>query len=144
MKLCNSIESYGFVSKILHWLIALLVLVMLVVGASFGYLPDNIVDILMPIHKSMGVTILGLMVVRLVWRLANPVPRLPKKMPRWQMILAKSVHHLFYLLLIAMPITGIVMTLAKGYSLPFWSFGNIELSFIPKDLALGHLMAHWH
>lgn len=144
MRYRNTPETYGLVSKILHWLIAVMVLGMLIVGVSFNYLPENMVKMLIPIHKSTGVTLLGLMVLRLLWRLTNPVPNLPTTMPRWQMITARAVHHLFYLLLIAMPITGIVMTLSGGHPLRFWSFGDIHLAFIPLDKSLSYLMFNWH
>lgn len=143
MCMFNSKESYGIVSKVLHWLIALIVLGMLCVGLSFNYFPGY-ASTLMPIHKSMGVTLLLLMVLRLLWRWGNTVPSLTVEMKRWEKFLALLVHYAFYILLIAMPITGIVMTLAGGHPLPFWSFGQIHLSFIPLNTALSHLMNRWH
>ncbi len=144
MPLCNTEKTYGTVSKMLHWLIALMVLVMLAVGVSFSYLPKNTVGFLMPIHKSSGITLLILMVLRLIWRWFNPTPRLPKHMKNWEIFTARLVHALFYVLLIVMPITGIVMTLSAGYPLPFWTFGNIQFAFIPLNKALSHVMADWH
>ncbi|OGT43935.1 MAG: hypothetical protein A3F13_00635 [Gammaproteobacteria bacterium RIFCSPHIGHO2_12_FULL_40_19] len=145
MCLRNTKETYGAVSKILHWLIAVLVLIMLIAGVSFNYLPKGpFFSLLMFIHKSTGVTILGLMIFRLLWHWTNPLPRFPLSMPQWQKYAARSVHFLFYLLLIAMPITGIVMTLAAGYHVPFWGIANIHWDAIPKYKALSELMANWH
>ena len=144
MRFCNSTETYGFISKLLHGLIALIVLIMLVMGVSFDYIPKNIEIVLMPIHKSLGVTLLFLMFFRLIWWCANPVPQLPNHMKHWEKILARLVHGLFYILLILMPLTGIVMTLAGGHPLPFWSMGEIHLSFIPLNKALSHWMNAWH
>lgn len=145
MCLRNTTETYGAVSKFLHWLIALLVLVMLIVGTSFNYLPEGpFLRFLIQVHKSTGVTILGIMIIRLLWRWTNPYPRLPNTMRLWEKITAHIVHFLLYLLLIAMPITGIVMTLSGGYQVPFWWLGNIHLDFIPKYKPLSQLMAEWH
>ncbi len=141
----NTKESYGSVSKFFHWLIALLVVIMLCAGVSFSYLPKgNLFNTIMFIHKSTGVTILGLIILRLLWRWINPLPRLPMEMPFWQIAAARCVHFLFYLLLIAMPITGIVLTLAAGYQVPFWGIAHIHLAIIIKYKPLAELMDAWH
>ena len=141
----NTKDTYGSVAKFFHWLIAVLVFIMLAAGVSFNYLPKGaFFSALMFIHKSTGVTILGLIILRLLWRWMNPLPNLPLSMPLWQKYAARSVHFLFYLLLIAMPITGIVMTLAAGYGVPFWGIATIHWDSIPKYKPLSHLMADWH
>ncbi|OGT25761.1 MAG: hypothetical protein A3I77_03350 [Gammaproteobacteria bacterium RIFCSPLOWO2_02_FULL_42_14] len=141
----NTTERYGLVSKLFHWIIALLVLVMLCVGASFQYLQSShFTSTLVFIHKSTGVTILGLMVLRLLWRWINPVPQFPETMPTWEKLIARFVHYLFYVVIIIMPITGIVMSAAAGYSVPFWWINNLPLSFITKNESLSHFMQNWH
>lgn len=144
MSLRNTTETYGSVAKFLHWLIAISVLLMLLVGVSFDYLPKPLYAFALPIHKSLGVTILGLIILRLLWRLANPVPRLPKNTPQWECIAMRAVHFLFYVIIIAMPITGIVMTIAGSHPLTFWWLLNIHVPFIPADKALSSLMFNWH
>ncbi|MCX7125211.1 MAG: cytochrome b [Gammaproteobacteria bacterium] len=141
----NTHHSYGSVTKFLHWLIALLVLLMLCVGVSFSYLPHSpFSSFLMQIHKSTGITILFLMAIRLFWRWMNPTPALPKKTPLWEHIAIRVVHYLFYLVIIAMPITGIIMTMAGSHPLAFWWLFNIHLPFIPEDKALSRFMFNWH
>lgn len=145
MLLKNTISTYGSVSKCLHWLIAISVILMLLAGLSFRYLPKGATfGTVMFLHKSLGVTLLGLIILRLLWRSINVVPALPINTPHWESILIRLVHYLFYAFVIVMPITGIVMTLAKNHPLSFWGITNINLSFIPKNEALGHFMAQWH
>lgn len=145
MCLRNTQDNYGVVSKLLHWLIAALIIIMLCAGVSLQYLPKgDFSRNLLFVHKSTGVTILGLMVLRLLWRWINPIPKFPSSMSLLEKMAARTVHFLFYILIIAMPITGIVMTLAGGYTVPFWGLGNIQLAMIPKYKPLSELMAHWH
>jgi cytochrome b561 len=145
MCLRNTNETYGVVAKFLHWLIAILVVIMLCAGVSFNYLPNgNFMNTLIFIHKSTGVTILGLMVLRLLWSTMNPVPAFPLTMPRWEKIAARFTHSIFFVLIIAMPITGIFMSLAAGYTVPFWGITTVHLTFVPKNKALAAFMANWH
>ena len=142
----NTQNSYGAVSKTFHWVIAVLVIIMLCAGVSFHYLTrgSSVFNVIMFIHKSTGVTILGLMILRLFWRWINPNPIFPIDMPTWQKIAARVVHLLFYVVLIAMPITGIIMSLAAGYPVPFWGLGNLHLAFIIKNKSLAEFMFHSH
>jgi cytochrome b561 len=141
----NTNERYGSVAKFLHWLIALLVVIMLCAGVSFNYLPaGRVFDALMFVHKSTGVTILILIVLRLLWRFTNPTPRFPSTTPFWQKRAARIVHILFYLLLIAMPLTGIIMTLSAGYRVPLWGICTVHLSAFGPNKPLAMLMAAWH
>lgn len=144
MQLRNTKEQFGLISKTLHWLIALCVIVLLMVGVSFNFLPRDSIGTLIFIHKSAGITVLGLMLIRLMWQLINPYPEFPHTMPFIEKILARFVHGLLYVAVIAMPITGIVMSLAAGYTAPFWGLFSIHLPFITENGALKVLMVEWH
>ena len=144
MTILNTKKTYGVVSKLLHWLIAILVLGLLCVGVAFSYIPKELEKMLMPYHKSAGVTLLILMIVRLCWTLVNPSPRLPETMSFLEKFAAKFMVFLLYVVVIAMCLSGIVMTLAGGHPLPFWSFGEIHLSFIPLDKSLSSFVRPWH
>lgn len=145
MPIYNSSTTYGSVARWLHWLIALMVILMLCGGLLFSYLPkSDFRNTLMFVHKSTGVTLLILMFVRLLWRWANPYPQLPNTMHLFEKITARTVHLLFYLLLIIMPLTGLVMSMAAGYPVPFWGVISIHWSFIPTDKLLAHWMKSWH
>lgn len=145
MCLRNTKDAYGSVAKFLHWLIALLVIVMLIGGISLSYIPQgSFRSLLVQMHKSTGVTILILMVLRLLWRWVNPYPTLPSAMNAAEKMLARAAHLLFYILLIIMPLTGIVMSMAAGYPVPFWGITTLHWNFIPVQKSLSHLMFNWH
>lgn len=137
MPIRNTQQTYGSVAKFLHWLTAICAIILLCVGVSLHYLPKGeLKTTIIQAHKSGGVTLLILMILRLLWRWTNPQPMLPSSLKRWEKVLAKSVHRLLYLAVIVMPISGIVMTYAAGYSIKLWWLYPIHLPWIPKNKAL--------
>jgi cytochrome b561 len=102
---------------------------------------------LFTLHKSIGVTILLLTIVRLFWRTANPAPSFPARMMRWEAYSAKLSHWLIYGVLLVMPISGYVLFSAGGHAVPF--FGLFDFPALPQNkgaakLADGiHLIAQW-
>jgi cytochrome b561 len=76
-------------------------------------------------HKSFGITILALVILRLVWRLANPPPALPVNMKSWERTVARATHVLLYVLLFAVPISGWLMSSAANF--PVSWFGLVQL-----------------
>ncbi len=107
MPLTNTIRNWGAVAKLFHWLMALLI----VVNLGLGYWADSL-DVsptkveAFSWHKTIGLTVLLLAVLRLLWRFTNPTPRLPPAMAGWQRFLAHASHALWYLLMVAMPLSG--------------------------------------
>jgi cytochrome b561 len=97
---------YTSVAITLHWLVALLIALNVALIWSVNYLPDGWVRPAIDTHKSAGVTILGLAVMRVLWRFANPPPSLPASYPRWERIAAHGVHIALLLLLFGLPISG--------------------------------------
>lgn len=94
-------ERYSTVSILLHWLIALLVVGNVVGGLMMG---EN--RAIVPVHKSVGITVLLLTLVRIGWRIAHPLPPLPDRMPGWERGVARFTHFAFYVLLLAVPLLG--------------------------------------
>ena len=135
--------GYGSVSKMLHWLVAALVLGALAVGLLLEDLPNDIRGGVMGIHKSVGVIVLVLMVLRLAWRLWSRFPKLPAGLPPWQARLARLAHVAFYPLLILMPLSGWAMSSAAGY--PTSVFGLVTLPMLgEKNDALRELFSAAH
>ena len=99
-------NRYSTVSLVLHWLIAALVIAQIVLVTAHEATEGPASREFMNLHKSVGLSILVLTLVRLGWRIANPAIPLPMAMPRWQKLLARTNHVLFYVLLIAMPLVG--------------------------------------
>jgi cytochrome b561 len=133
--LTNSSDSYGLVSRLLHWLIALLIFAMIGVGVYMTDLDkeDPLRAQLYTMHKEIGVTILVLAVLRILWILASRPPVLPAALQRWEVILAKSTVGLLYLLMLATPFAGYLMTNTGGKPVSY--FGLFDL---PVLMAKNH------
>lgn len=115
MSIMNTSTSYGSVSKFFHWLIAILVIGMLCIGYLMGYIKDDVTfGTVISVHKITGLFILVLIILRLIWTLFNPKPALPSLSPL-ERFAAKSVHFLFYIILIVMPVAGWIMSVASGH-----------------------------
>lgn len=129
MTLKNTIDRWGGVSQLLHWLIAILILVMAYLGLTMGDLPNGPDKIkTYALHKSIGITILALVALRLLWRLYAGTPRPVPGSPRWQERIAALTHVAIYALLFAIPISGWVLNSAAGFPLQW--FGLINLPHI--------------
>jgi cytochrome b561 len=112
---------YNAVAQSLHWLIAALIVVQFTLAWMADDLPLGMHKLaLLARHKSFGMTVLMLAVVRLVWRLFNKPPALPKQMSQLQRALAHTSHVALYVLLFAMPFTGWLMSSAKNYSVSWF------------------------
>lgn len=103
----EGIARYDNVAVGLHWLIALLLLAQFYTGWMFGSMERGETRTLwFEWHRTIGFAVLLLTLVRIGWRLKNPPPPFPASLPDWQRLVSRSVHLLFYLLLIALPLTG--------------------------------------
>jgi cytochrome b561/polyisoprenoid-binding protein YceI len=104
-------QRYTAVAIVLHWAIAFAILLMIPLGfwmhgrAEDGDISDSVFRAFQ-LHKSIGLTVLALSLVRLGWRLANPPPPLPEHMPGWERFVAKATHWAFYALMIGLPMSG--------------------------------------
>jgi cytochrome b561 len=78
------------------------------------------------LHKATGVSLLIVAIVRLTWRFMQPQPALPADMPRWQQRAAKSNFALLYVLMVAMPVSGLLMSLLNGHSVSFYGLFTIQ------------------
>ncbi len=112
---------YTGVAQFLHWIIAALIVTQFALAWSAEDLPLGVHKLaLYARHKSFGMTILMLAIVRLGWRFANRAPELPDGMTPVERFLARATHVAFYVLLFAMPITGWLMSSAKNYSVSWF------------------------
>ena len=129
----NSDTRYGTVAMLLHWLIAFAIISLLIVGKYMHGLPDNDPNkfALYQMHKSFGITVLALTVVRILWRFTNKVPPLPDGMPAWQRWGAHASHVLLYVLMLAIPLSGWAMVSASPLGIPTLWFGLAEVPNLP-------------
>jgi cytochrome b561 len=115
------VARYTPTAQVLHWLIALLIVAQFVLARMAAPLPLGAHKLaLLAEHKSFGMTVLMLALIRLAWRLKNLPPSLPAKMHRIERFLARFTHVSFYVLLIAMPLSGWLMSSAKSYSVSWF------------------------
>lgn len=135
-------KRYTTTAMALHWLMALLIFVMLPLGHYMHDLKLSPLKLqLYSYHKWAGISLLLLALLRIVWRLTHRPPGL--LLPRWQQTASSAVHALLYLLFIAMPMTGWLMSSAKGVQ-TVW-FGILPLpDLVGKDKALGQLLGNVH
>lgn len=119
-------DHYPATSKLLHWLVALCVLATAPVAITMTRIAEGPTrDMLYNFHKSLGVTILVLMILRLINRLAVGAPIPDPGIEPWQKAVSSFVHTTLYVLLLAMPLVGYVANSAFGATTPF--FGLFEL-----------------
>jgi cytochrome b561 len=144
MPLKNSASRFGSVAKLFHWGIALLLIAMFMLGFIMVNTPLGMEKLIMyGRHKSLGVMVLVLMVLRLLWRLSNPVPHMPGHMSATQRFLAHASHFGLYVLVLAMPLSGWLMSSAAG--LPVSVFGWFTLPIpIAPDKDMVHLFKGAH
>lgn len=143
MSVRNTKNSYGSFAKILHWAIAVFILSLLFVGFYMGSMPDSPDKYtIYSFHKSLGLLVLWLVFLRILWR-AYTKPPLPNSQHRlWEKGLAKLIHVLLYVAMIAMPLSGWVMSSAAGYPVAF--FGLSMPDIVPKNLELAGLANKMH
>lgn len=140
----NPVDRWGPVSQALHWLIVVLIVVMAYLGLTMTDLPNSPHKIsLYSLHKSIGLTILALVTLRLLWRLYAGTPRVLDSIPRWQARVAAWTHGALYALLFAMPISGWVVNSAAGFPLQWFHLFNLP-AITRKDEALHALARSTH
>ncbi len=128
-RLRNTQQHYGAVAIGLHWLMAALLIALLALGLYMVSLPDVGFDTrkiaLILFHKQLGLLALALAALRLAWRVGNALPSLVETLPDWQKVTARVVHLCFYALMLALPVTGWLMSSAAG--IPVSLFGLFDL-----------------
>ena len=143
-------ERYTAAAQALHWISAALMLAILPVAWHMTMLSrdDPARESWYTVHKSLGLTILGLSVLRLLWRAFHRPPDLPGTMPRIERGLAAASHWALYVVLVAMPVSGYLLSAAGGH--PVHYFGLFEVpSVVPVNPALAkaggtlHVLGQW-
>jgi cytochrome b561 len=139
----NIPARYGAVAQTLHWVIVGLLCIQFTLAMIADDLPNGLEKLItLARHKSVGITILGLAILRLAWRFHDRPPPL-QPMPRWQSIAARISHAALYALLFAMPLTGWMMSSASNY--PVSWFGFVQLpDLVAPDHALKEALLEVH
>lgn len=140
----RKILAYTRTAIALHWLMAALIFVAFPVGIiahEMALSPDKLR--LMSYHKWLGVTIFALLLVRLFWRYTHTPQPMVEFMPRWQQMAASVVHVLLYVLLLAIPVSGWLMSSAKGFQTVY--LGVLPLpDLLHKDKMVADILSEVH
>jgi cytochrome b561 len=137
----NEADRYGQVSRFLHWTIAILFIALIPMGIFASIIPEgtSFRNAYYVVHKTIGVVVIGLVFVRLVWNRLSPRPALDAALKPTERKLAKFAHGALYVAMVAVPITGFVMTSFHGYPTFFfaWEFGPFWASSDSATIAWG-------
>jgi cytochrome b561 len=148
MGIKNSSMEYGSIEKVLHWLIAVCVIALLLIGFPMGNFKNEYFnDQLFMIHKSLGLTVLALTIIAVIWRAFNIRPSLGP-LPLWQRKSAYVTHLVLLILLIMMPLSGWVMSVAAGYPPTYFNLFTASLpisksKWLADNVNLVHKTLAW-
>ena len=128
MRWRNSADGYGAVPQVMHWLTVALVILAWLLGQFDDAFPRGAARAAsLYAHNTAGVAVISILVLRLLWRLADPPPPVePTILGAWLDRAARLAHYALYALLLAAPISGIVLQFARGDALPV--FGLTEIA----------------
>lgn len=139
----NTTGMFALPARVLHWLMAILILAMLFIGVGMVTSVSERHAWLIHIHQPLGIAILVLVVLRLAVRQRHPPPPLPADLPMLQKLAAHASHGLLYALMIAMPLVGWAMLSAGGY--PVMLSGSLRLpSIMPANATAFAVLRHLH
>jgi len=134
---------YTSTAKVLHWLVAVAVLPQMALGVWMLQIPDGQQVKWFNLHKSIGITLGVIVLLRLAWRLAHPPPPLPETIPAWQRTTAKLVHASLYVCMIVIPLSGYLGSSFTrypvryfGYALPRWGWESPALKELCSQVHL--------
>lgn len=128
-------NHFAPLARLLHWLMAVMIIAMLFIGAGMVASVSERHEWLIHLHKPLGVAILLLVIVRIVVRFSTRQPPLPADLPGWQVLAAKASHLLLYGLMLILPLLGWAMISAAGD--PVTLVGAVQLpAIVPANASL--------
>jgi cytochrome b561 len=143
MQLRNTSGRWGSVAQFLHWLIVALIITQVILALTASRLHGAAKLAMLARHKSVGITILMLAGLRLMWRLVNPTPPLPSTLKPYERSLAHFTHAALYVLIFAMPITGWIMSSARGFPVSWFKLFQLP-DLVAKNRPLYEAMLETH
>jgi cytochrome b561 len=145
----DSRDTWGSVTRALHWIMAMLIVGMFVLGWTAVNYPMSPTKLeLFLWHKSIGLTLFALVLFRILWRLTNETPAKPTGVSASEQQLARIGHVTLYLLMILMPVSGYIVNSTANFSFRYFGGGQVP-NLIPADKAWQdvaetvHLAAFW-
>ena len=147
MQLKNTAQRYGLVAILLHWLVAATVIGLAILGlwmTDLSYYSPYYRSA--PFwHKSIGITLAAVLVLRLLWRWGNPRPAHLPNHQRWELGMAALVHGLLYLLLFVIVVSGYLISTAKGQGISVFGWFEIPASItgLPSQADRAGAVHYW-
>ncbi len=135
MKIGNDAESYGLVNKLLHWLIAALIIALLVIGwlmVDLGYYDPWYHDSL-SWHKSLGIIVAIVVALKLIWRLNSAPPQFQKSLSVIEKSTARSVHWLLLTGMIVIPISGFLISTSEGAAIGVFNWFSVPAFIVVSE-----------
>lgn len=121
MKIKNTGNQYGIITVVIHWLMAVLIIGLIILGLYMVRIPISPQKLkLYGWHKEFGILVLALAMIRLGWRIGNITPTLPNTIPYWQQQAARGAHWAFYFFMVTVPLTGWMMSSIAGLPVSFF------------------------
>jgi len=127
----DKFERFTTIAILFHWGIAALILANILIAWQFPLVHGPLRAAVFQIHKSIGITVLLLSVLRLAWRMLNPPPPFANKMRAWEKESSKIVERSFYFIMLALPLTGWALSSAADLHVPIALFGIVHWPDIP-------------
>lgn len=124
-------DRYSRGAVILHWLIAVLIVLNFVLAGTAEDLPKAEAAGIMANHKAIGISVLLLTLVRIAWRFVRPMPPMVETLKAWEVALARVTHWLFYFLMLAIPVAGWGLHSAASGGKPVSVFGIFGMPALP-------------
>ncbi|WP_226549093.1 cytochrome b/b6 domain-containing protein [Celeribacter naphthalenivorans] len=147
--LSNTATRYGAAARFFHWSIALLILADIALGLIGENTPRTAetaerLQTLYSVHKTIGIAVLGLAVLRILWAFVQPKPVPVHPERKAETVLAEVIHWMLYGAILIMPLSGWVMHAAEsGFAPILWPFGQ-NLPFVPKSEDVAHMAGAVH
>jgi len=135
---------YSGAAMLLHWAIAIAVIVNWRIAESAEHLPDAERGAVMANHMALGMVILALTLLRLLWRLMRKPPPLASTLKPWERTAARAVHAIFYVLLVGLPLGGWLATSFYGIGVKIWSLFTVSALPVTANEAVGHQIFEAH
>lgn len=148
--LLNTRETYGLVAQVLHWVTAGLILALLPLGLYMSGLPQDSADEVLQkswlysLHKTLGVSVFLIAVVRVIWAVFQPQPRSLNADRKLENLMAQSIHWILYGAIICMPLTGWLHHSASEGFAPIWWPLFQDLPLVPKNPQLANFFGKAH
>lgn len=141
----NAKTKYSGLAMLLHWLIAVLVIVQWQVAVAAEAAPDKeAAGQIMANHFALGVVIFLVVALRLVWRQVSPPPPPVAGHASWERIFARVVHLTFYALLLVMPVAGWIALSSFGEPISIWGLFQLPALPVPQNPDLGETIFELH